>query len=165
MVYTKEQFREYYKQNKEKIKERNKNWRKDNPEKLRNSKKNYRDKNKVKIKEDGKKYYGKYKIQIHKHNKEVYEKLKTEILTLLGNKCSNPFNIEHGGFISDRRCLQIDHINGGGCKDRKGVGGISFLTKILKAIKVGSKDYQLLCANCNWIKRHENNENPCNGKT
>jgi hypothetical protein len=29
---------------------------------------------------------------------------------------------------------------------------------ILREIKAGSKDYQLLCANCNWIKKYEKGE-------
>lgn len=93
----------------------------------------------------------------HKRQKEI----KTEIYNLLGGKCSNPFNLNHGDFIADKRCLQIDHVNGGGNEERKakGNGNWSFYLNILKKIKAGSKDYQLLCANCNWIKRHINKEN------
>ena len=94
----------------------------------------------------------------HGYTKKTYEKLRLEIITLLGSKCSNPFNLNHGDFIADIRCLQIDHVNGGGSK---------LLTKspykeykrIRDEIKTNSKDYQLLCANCNWIKRRINNEN------
>ena len=94
----------------------------------------------------------------HGYTKKTYEKLRLEIITLLCSKCSNPYNLNHGDFIADVRCLQIDHVNGGGSK---------LLTKspykeykrIRDEIKSGSKDYQLLCANCNWIKRRINNEN------
>jgi hypothetical protein len=87
-------------------------------------------------------------------------KLHMEIHHLLGDKCISC------GF-SDWRALQIDHINGGGHRDRirrcgkKGmgkVGGSQYYRYILRQIKLGSKDYQLLCANCNWIKRYEKNE-------
>lgn len=43
--------------------------------------------------------------------------------------------------------LQIDHVNGGGNKDRK--SGISDFTAL--AYKEGFPDkFRLLCANCNW---------------
>jgi len=34
----------------------------------------------------------------------------------------------------------------------------SYYRFILNEIKAGSKDYQLLCANCNWIKKFEEKE-------
>jgi len=81
-----------------------------------------------------------------------YQKLRNEILSLLGSKC-----IRCG--FSDIRALQIDHVHGGGTKERKNYGSMPLYRKILKEIKAGSKDYQLLCANCNWIKKYENKEN------
>lgn len=75
---------------------------------------------------------------------------KQRVLDLLGNVCKNCGN-------SDKRVLQIDHINGGGNKEFKAIGlGHNFYKHILV---VTGKGYQILCANCNWIKRHENNEN------
>jgi hypothetical protein len=94
-------------------------------------------------------------------NREFQNKLKNEIFELLKNKCANPFNLPHPNWCNDPRCLQIDHVNGGGRKHRNSFNGYTAYMKfILKQIKAGSKDYQLLCANCNWIKRSENNEIP-----
>jgi len=82
------------------------------------------------------------------------EKIKNEIFNLLGGKCVNPFNIDHGAFLTESRSFQIDHVNGGGNKERRKIGNsYKYYRKILEAIKSGSKDYQCLCANCNWIKR------------
>ena len=89
------------------------------------------------------------------------QELRQKIIDLLGGKCCNPFNRNHGDFLSDSKCLQIDHVNGGGSgkRTRKHRGtDESYYLNILKEIKAGSKDYQLLCANCNWIKKFENNE-------
>lgn len=74
--------------------------------------------------------------------------LKVKVLKKLGDKCVRC------GF-SDARALQVDHINGGGCKDLRSRGRSARYREIL-----GSKKnrHQLLCANCNWIKRSENNE-------
>ena len=75
--------------------------------------------------------------------------MRKSVISKLGNVCVIC------GF-SDYRALQIDHINGGGSKHRKSFSSnISFLRDVLK--DNGTK-YQLLCANCNWIKRFQNNE-------
>lgn len=73
--------------------------------------------------------------------------LKQQIFEKLGRSCSCC------GF-SDARALQIDHVNGDGFKERN-MSPISYLKKVL-ADESGA--YQILCANCNWIKRHENSE-------
>jgi RNase P subunit RPR2 len=83
-------------------------------------------------------------------------KLKMQIMELLGNKCSNPDCYVLGG-CKDLRCLQIDHVHGGGCKERKFHSEERY-RRIRDKILSGSKEYQLLCANCNWIKRVENKE-------
>ena len=89
---------------------------------------------------------------------EYRQKIRSEIILLLGGKCSNLNCLVPNG-CSDSRCLQIDHIKGGGTKERKKYGGPSILYRIiLKEIQLGSKDYQLLCANCNVIKRRINKE-------
>jgi len=82
-----------------------------------------------------------------------YQKeLRLKVIEKFGGKC-----IRCG--FSDWRALQIDHINGGGLKERikhrKAGGGDGFNRRILKDT---SNKYQLLCANCNWIKRFENKE-------
>lgn len=89
----------------------------------------------------------------YKHNRDYYYKIKNEIFDLLGGKCMSC------GF-SDRRILQIDHVHGGGKKEyRSFCFGLSYLIRVLEKIKSGSKDYQLLCPNHNWLKRIENKEN------
>lgn len=58
--------------------------------------------------------------------------------------------------FSDPRALQIDHKNGGGCKERTLLGSNRLIFK--KIVDGQIEEYQLLCANCNWIKRVENYE-------
>ena len=85
-------------------------------------------------------------------------KLK-EIFEFFGSKCA------HCGF-DNPLALQIDHVNGGGKKERIiRTGTATFYRHVLKEIKSGSKEYQLLCANCNWIKRFINNERPGSSST
>jgi len=113
-------------------------------------------------------YYCNHRQEILTRKREKYQKLQYAewnlylckrnqdyrmlIFNLLGNRCAKC------GF-SDPRALQIDHIHGGGEKDRLAAGNYqAYLKKIIKSIQSGSKDYQLLCANCNWIKRYEKGE-------
>lgn len=79
--------------------------------------------------------------------------MREEAIKLLGGKCVRC------GF-SDIRALQIDHVNGGGRKELREFGQWNTYSKVY-ALAVEGKAfgiYQVLCANCNWIKRHENKE-------
>ena len=81
-----------------------------------------------------------------------WKMLREKAIELLGNKCVNC------GF-SDKRALQIDHINGGGRKDKRNLKGKQgYLKTVIESILSKENKYQLLCANCNWIKRVENGE-------
>lgn len=84
-------------------------------------------------------------------------RLKRAIIDLLGGKCANcPFD--------DYRALQIDHVDGNSKDDPRNVrrGGTVYYSGVLKFLIANplQKFYQILCANCNWIKRAERNENP-----
>jgi|SRR5579872_522407 len=63
---------------------------------------------------------------------------------------------KHCGF-TDSRALSVDHINGNGTKHRKEIGNAA---KFYRWLKVNDypEGFQILCMNCNWIKRFENNE-------
>ena len=85
------------------------------------------------------------------YQNKYYRKKRDEVLRLLGDKCKKCG-------ISDKRVLQVDHINGGGLKETNSMT-VMYSKYIFESISKGSTKYQLLCANCNWIKRAENNEN------
>lgn len=81
-------------------------------------------------------------------------KYKLELMNILGGPTCN-----RCGF-TDIRALQFDHIKGNGKRDYKRVGkGITFTIYYRSRPKEAQETLQVLCANCNWIKRHENNEN------
>lgn len=79
--------------------------------------------------------------------KVKFKLLKEKVLTLFGTKC-----VKCG--FNDLRALQLDHILGKGHKERVKIGSMGVWKKALKE----PENYQLFCANCNWIKRAENNE-------
>jgi len=84
--------------------------------------------------------------------RELRKRKRLEIFELLGNKCA-----QCG--ISDQRVLQIDHINGGGRHERMTFqSNHPYYSQVFEELKHGSKDYQLLCANCNIIKLIEAKE-------
>ena len=76
--------------------------------------------------------------------------LRQQAMKFLGNKCVRC------GF-EDIRALQIDHTKGNGAQERKELGKHA-IVEICKRILRGEPGYQLLCANCNMIKVHENHE-------
>jgi hypothetical protein len=117
------------------------------------------DSERIKRKNNSRKYYKDINIR-NNHNiiqKRIRDRVRKEILELLGSKCSNPYNLKHLDWCNDLSILQIDHINGCGAIQRRKECGSYYLI-VLDKIKNGSKDYQLLCPNCNWLKKIKNNE-------
>lgn len=86
-----------------------------------------------------------YAVQWRKKNA-----IRIRIINALGGKC-----VRCG--YEDKRALQIDHINGGGVKERTGFkNGYQYEKYVLEHLD--REKYQILCANCNWIKRDEEQE-------
>lgn len=112
----------------------------------------YRRENKEKIRLWRKKYYQteKYKSWARSWRKKYLRKLRIKVINQFGGKCVNC------GF-NDWRALQIDHINGGGRKDPEVLKKTYSYHKYLLKTKDINK-YQLLCANCNWIKKYQKGE-------
>jgi len=89
-----------------------------------------------------------HKAYMLRYSRKEYPRLRDAVVAKLGGKC------QKCGYDSDRRALQIDHIDGNGRRERKTIGWRKFYGKILD----DSTNYQLLCANCNYIKRYDNEE-------
>lgn len=106
-----------------------------------------------------------YKAEYQKKDKEVTNKKSREfrtktriaLITFVGGEKGLVCN--RCGF-NDIRVLQVDHVFGGGLKEVNNKSKLKDNVRYLKHIKENPMNYQLLCANCNWIKRHENNEIP-----
>ena len=79
------------------------------------------------------------------------QRIRLAAIAILGGAC-----VKCG--FDDIRALQIDHINGGGGKELKISNGGNHMNKIIRSVLNKENKYQLLCANCNWIKRWENKE-------
>jgi|SRR5215203_5774288 len=80
------------------------------------------------------------------------KKQRMWLLELLGNKCIRC------GFM-DSRALQLDHINDDGYADKKLMKHHhSILAYYYHNPEEAKQKLQIMCANCNWIKRYEVNK-------
>ena len=100
--------------------------------------------------------YAKFYQRLHSGTNRINAsriKERKILLKSLGNKCVNC------GF-SDIRALQIDHKNGDGSADKKRFKKQTgtMVTYYSRNVKEATQKLQILCANCNWIKRAENKE-------
>jgi hypothetical protein len=99
---------------------------------------------------EGLKKTKKYESQTREYKQAKRLQSRIKMLRYLGGECINC------GF-SDWRALQVDHINANRGKD-KITYGESYHKKVMKSYDNDENKYQILCANCNWIKRYENGE-------
>ena len=101
-----------------------------------------------------KEYRERHSEQIRQQNKMVKEKRRLLLFEILGGaKCVRC------GF-SDIRALQFDHIYGNGCKDRRdrNLSGSDLIKYYSRNPEEAKQKLQVLCCNCNWIKRWEKGE-------
>lgn len=107
-------------------------------------------------------YRVKYPERAKRDAKRVTEsnhRLKIEVLTYYGNgRCA----CVRCGF-KDIRALSVDHIEGGGNRER--VGRLKNTRTFYRGLQQEDypDGYQTLCMNCQWIKRFENGEHGTHG--
>lgn len=136
-------------QTKERHKEYMRGYSKTHKEQHNESVRKYRESHSEQCKETYKKYYQDHKEQRRQDSRNSFGKLRKKVLEKYGGKC-----IRCG--FSDNRALQIDHIHGNG---RREVEELHSRWKFLRKVLVDTKgNYQLLCANCNVIKKDEQGE-------
>lgn len=92
----------------------------------------------------------KHNVRIKETKKQAHQKLKTKVFS---NYCDNEIICKHCG-ESDMQVLNLDHIDGGGRKQQKKVGGV-YGYVVRNNFPSG---YQVLCQNCNCVKLHINQE-------
>jgi hypothetical protein len=102
-------------------------------------------------KELSKQYNANYRIKNREYfasyAKRTYHETRLKLMQLLGDCCKwcgHP----------DERVLEFDHINDDGADDRKKFSGArSMLDYYVKNHEEAKERLQLLCRNCNWLKR------------
>ena len=83
-----------------------------------------------------------------RRSKKYLDTLKSQLFASLGGAVC-----KRCGF-DDKRALQLDHVYGKGNTQRR----ILTVVKMIHHAIENPSGYQILCANCNWIKRVENGE-------
>ena len=109
---------------------------------------NYYQKNKSSYQASSKKY----RFNNPKKMLEISRSPRIKLIEMLGGHCVKC------QYAYDIRALQIDHINGNGRKEARKHGTSSMYYFYLRNPQIAFKKIQVLCANCNQIKRHENKE-------
>ena len=93
------------------------------------------------------KYYKQNRERCIARVKECRDRVRTLIRERYGSECLQC------GYSTDTRALHIDHVVGGGEQERRVINGYPFWLKVSEAVTTGL--YQVLCANCNAIKKQE----------
>ena len=119
----------------------------------------WRKNNSQKYKEQNHQWFLANKTKLREYNRGLRVSLKKRIIDFYGGKCMNHME-NYGTECVDPRVLQIDHVDRTNGSGRKQLGKINSygLYRLIVFGKENPKKYQLLCANCNWIKRYENKE-------
>jgi len=145
---TKKYKHNYYLKHKDERREYNAKYREENKEKLRRYNQKYYQENRKKLIEKS-----------IKRSKKWSQKIKKEVLSHYSHK-NYPVCKKCGE--TDMRVLSIDHINGDGAKHRREIFGENKKSGRHFYKWLQENDYpdgfQVLCMNCQWIKRYENKE-------
>lgn len=137
----------YYETHKEQIRERNKKYKRD-----KEKDRVYRQLHKEHRLELQKASRGRNEVAYKQDNRR--RNLMEKVKALKHYSCDGEIKCARCGF-GDIRALSIDHINGQGGKHRKEVGVHTY-----RWLKVNNypSGFQILCMNCQFIKRIENRE-------
>lgn len=139
MARKKNYSKEYYATHKEKYAERQRSYYLRNKDYLLKQIKEYREK-----------HYEERVTKARKYDRQANKDLKIDTLKAYGGvRCAVC------GYDKDYRALDIDHIYGGGNKDRAKTGingGIKFYSILRKGGFPDKDKYRVLCRNCNWLE-------------
>ena len=80
--------------------------------------------------------------------RKLNDEMRKKVFIKLGDKCA------WCGF-SDPRALQIDHVNNDGYEERKKSKSANHYMRMKRVLTDTNGRYQILCANCNFIKKYE----------
>ena len=154
MTNSKEYSKQYYAYHKKEINNKAREYYSIHREALKKTAIKWRKRNKKRILEIQKKYFLTPKGRLVRRTigRNYVRRQRQELIKGMGGECIKCR-------FSDWRALQIDHIDGNGTslgKFEKSMGANKYKNYVLIR---KNKDYQLLCSNCNWIKKYERNEN------
>lgn len=113
-------------------------------------------------KKENKKYRDKHPDRVYQKELDAKTALKIEVFSRYGEgtiRCAGKKPSGEPCDFSDLRALTIDHVHGKGNEHRRSIGrsaGPDFYRWLRE--NDYPEGFQVLCMNCQWIKRHENKE-------
>lgn len=146
----KEKYLKYYSENREKILNRNRLWRKNNLERNKKYRIEYYKNNKEQTLKKTREYQEEHREYYRSKNRLLFHDARVKAMKYLNPelKC-----VKCG--IDDMRVLTIDHKNNDGYKERKKKTTYRIYKEIVEMpISEARKSYQVLCRNCNWLRRY-----------
>lgn len=146
-----EKHKKYYAENRDVVLERGRKYRAENRGKERERRKKYYAENREQELEKTRKYQEEHREYYRSRNRLLFYDARVKVLSYL-----NPeLKCEKCG-IDDIRLLTIDHINNDGYQERKNKTAYQIYKKIVEMpLSAARKKYQVLCRNCNWLRRYE----------
>ena len=145
MFDKKEYMKEYRKTHRKERAKHKKQYKKNNREKIAKYMREYYRKNKEKLDDSRRQWAKRYPEKVKAASKKSKKKVRLDVLRMLSDG-GKPVCVRCG--CDDIRLLEINHINGGGSKEKKGGKGADFCFKI-KQGKRKTDDLNVLCRVCN----------------
>ena len=106
----------------------------------------------IRIADPNKEYFVGMKCWINRERRITFQRVREELFHVL-----NQHSCQRCGY-QDKRALQFDHINGGGTKEHHTVfknRRCNFYMYYALNPEVARKTLQVLCANCNQLRKYE----------
>jgi len=154
--------RDYYRKHLDEMRAKNRNWARTHKDVGARYHLEHRDQILESKRVDYRNDPAKFKLRNARIHHALLERTKLDVMSHYSGssqpQCANPYG-QHEGSYADIRALSIDHVNGGGTKHRKALGsggGLAFYGWLIK--NAYPPGYQVLCMNCQFIKRHESKE-------
>jgi hypothetical protein len=145
-----ESFKAWVQRNPEQAATRGQQWRDRNPEKAAASYKKWYEANKEKIRQQKRETMKRLRAaNPEKYNAQsvaAKARERAKLFEMYGHECARC------GF-DDKRALSLDHIKNNGNVERAELGERGVYRKAKSSHQPG--EYQILCMNCQFIKRHE----------
>ena len=138
--------RRFYRKHRKKILELRKRWRIKYPEAYRAYWKRYYDDHRNVRKEQVRTHHVRNRKRIHAIEKNDRQLRRERMFKMYGGRCYKC------GF-DDKRALTLDHVKNNGSEERRALGQSKILRRAIATYL--PKEYQVLCMNCQWIKRRE----------
>lgn len=127
--------------------ERRRRYKERHPERLRDAHRRWCERNRDRKNELQRGYVDRHRENVNRAQSEDYHGCRLALFSILGFVCVGCGCVDH-------RVLEFDHVHNDGGEDRRRFNGMrSFYVHYAKHPEEAASKLQVLCRNCNWLKR------------